>query len=230
MSVGETRTANKIDVAEIGRIIGSVWPDSSINSERIVGVLNDADHSTMVFVTEGIIAGFVDGFLTTSIEGVKRWELDLLAVHPDFQRRGIASALVTANAEVGKSMGAEIARGLVAVDNVGSQRAFTKCGYKTDGVTCELRVAVDARLFPAIIVGNDRSPIIAVRTINYIGLWVEGEQNKIGLAKGLIELSSGKYDLVGAVLPTQKVQNILDSESMGFEKVGRYQWWQRPLR
>ena len=127
-------------------------------------------------------------------------------------------------------MGAEIARGLVAVDNIGSQRAFAKCGYETDGVICELMVAVDARLFPAIIVGNDRSPIIAVRTINYTGLWVEGEQNKIGLAKGLIELSSGQYDLVGAVLPTQKAQNLSDAESMGFEKVGRFQWWLRPLR
>ena len=45
-------------------------------------------------------------------------------------------------------MGAEIARGLVAVDNIGSQRAFAKCGYETDGVICELMIAVDAGLFP----------------------------------------------------------------------------------
>ena len=68
-------------------------------------------------------------------------------------------------------------------------------------------------------------------TINYCGLWVEGEQIKIGLAKGLIELSNGNYDLVGAVHTySEGAEPDSDAEAMGFEKVGRYQWWQRPLR
>src|SRR4051812_12129153 len=141
MNVGEIRTAKITDIVEIGRIIVAVWPDSTVNTYRIEKVLNDPTHLTMVYEIKEQVVGFADGFLTTSGDGIKRWELDLLAVHPDFQRRGIASALVTANTEIGKSMGAEIARGLVAVDNIGSQRAFSKSGYETNGVVCELMIA-----------------------------------------------------------------------------------------
>ena len=49
MSVGESsRTANLIDVAEIGQIKVAVWPDSSANTDRIANILNDPTHSTMV--------------------------------------------------------------------------------------------------------------------------------------------------------------------------------------
>ncbi len=229
MNAVEIRSANAEDVENIAEIMKAVWTESSISNERILGVLGDSAHSTMVAVCEGRVVGFVDGFLTVSQSGLKRWELDLLAVHPDFQRRGIASTLVTANTQEGQLMGAEIARGLIAVSNIGSQRAFSKSGYETDAVICELMVASDVKS-PE---GSDldiEAAIIAVRTINYSGLWVEGNQNKAGLEKGLRQLSIGPYDLVGAVVPSEQTQNIVDAEALGFEKVGRYEWWQRPLK
>lgn len=140
MNAVEIRNANSDDITAVAETMNSVWPESSVSSERIMGVLADRSHSTMVAVCEGRVVGFVDGFLTVSQDGLKRWELDLLAVHPDFQRRGIASALITANTQNGQVMGAELARGLVAVGNVGSQRAFAKSGYETDSAICELMV------------------------------------------------------------------------------------------
>ncbi len=230
MSVGEIRMASMIDVAEIGRIKVTVWPDNSANTYKIANILNDPTHSTMVFVFEDQVVGFVDGFLTTSIEGMKRWELDLLAVHPNFQRRGIASALITANTEVGKSMGAEIARGLVAVDNIGSQKAFAKAGYETDNLICELMIASEINQREELNEVDNDTMIIPVKTMIYNGLWVEGKRSKIGFGRALNQVVNSDTELAGAVVPADDIQMIDDVQSMGFEKIGRYQWWQRPLR
>lgn len=229
MKAFEIRRAYSEDVAKIAEIMKSVWPESTISTVRIIGVLEDAAHSTMVAVCEGGVVGFVDGFRTVSQDGTKRWELDLLAVHPDFQRRGIASALVMANTQNGQTMGAEVARGLVAVGNIGSQRAFAKSGYETDGVICELMVASDTKFRSEGRQIGGEAAVIAVRTINYRGLWVEGDQNRAGLEKGLGQSPNSTFDLVGAVMPSDQTQNIMDAEALGFEKVGRFQWWKRPL-
>ncbi len=230
MSVDEIRGAKITDVIEIKRIIDAVWPDNEITTNRIEGVLNDPNHSTMVFVTEGVIAGFVDGFLTISSEGTNRWELDLLAVHPDFQRRGIASTLVTSNTTIGKLMGAEIARGLVAVDNIGSQKSFAKSGYETNNVVCELMIASEINQIEEVTEVDNNTLIILVNTMNYSGLWVEGKRSKIGFVSALKQVAEVGTDLAGAVVPSDESAVIADALSLGFEKVGRYQWWQRPLR
>lgn len=230
MSIGEIRTAKLMDVIEIKWVLDAVWPDNEITAKRVEGVLSDPTHSTMVYEIEGQVVGFADGFLTTSSDGIKRWELDLLAVHPNFQRRGIASALVTANTEFGQSRGTVIARGLVAIDNVGSQKAFAKSGYETDGIVCELMVASRTiQLSDITDIGEDTT-IIPVQTMNYTGLWVEGKRSKAGLADGLRDLPDSAYDLAGAVIPAGNTSEIDDALSLGYEKVGRYQWWQRPLK
>jgi len=230
MNAGNIRTAKITDVVDILRVIGAVWPDNEITTKRVEGVLSDPTHSTMVFEVEKQVVGFVDGFWTTSDEGIKRWELDLLAVHPKFQRRGIASALVTANTEVGQSKGAAIARGLVAVDNVGSQKAFAKSGYETDGVVCELMISSDGKQVSDMTDSDLGTTIIPVQTMNYTGLWVEGKRSKAGLRQAIGQVLNSDNDLAGAVIPSDESHVIDDALSLGYEKVGRYQWWQRPLK
>ncbi len=122
-----------------------------------------------------------------------------------------------------------MARGLVAIDNVGSQRAFARCGYETDGVICELLVAFKLQATKPIIVLNRMSGFIQVNTINYSGLWIEGQKNtKPHWKKALKHLASNQDDLVGMVVPMHE-KIAQEAISLGFERVGRYQWWQRPL-
>lgn len=56
--------------------------------------------------------------MTYTLEGLARWEVDLLAVHPDFRGKGIAAQLVSPITKTGKARGANFARGLVEVENM----------------------------------------------------------------------------------------------------------------
>lgn len=229
MNSFEVQKAHTNHANGIGDIIKAVWPDSEVNINRIENVLDDPLHSTIVVVVDDDLAGFVDGFMTTSVNGVRRWEVDLLAVRPDYQRRGIASALVEAGTIEGRARGAELARGLVAVDNTGSQKSFTHCGYRTDGTKYDLIVCSSRSHEPSRGNEEEKAYILPVKTINYTGFWIEGELNLKSLEEGKRRLATTDFDVVGAVTPENQNKLIQDGIAIGYERIGRYQWWQRPL-
>ena len=154
MNSFEVQKAHRNNANGIGEVIKTVWPDSDVNVKRIENVLDDPVHSTIVAVLDGDLAGFVDGFMTTSVNGIRRWEVDLLAVRPDYQRRGIASVLVQASTNEGRARGAAVARGLVAVNNVGSQKSFSHCGFDPDKNQC---------IIDLVLLRSDRILIVSLR-------------------------------------------------------------------
>jgi ribosomal protein S18 acetylase RimI-like enzyme len=229
MSKYEVRSATVEDAEAIGGIIKAVWPDSEINIGRIESVIRNTNHSTMVASIEGVLAGFVDGFMTTSVDSSRRWEVDLLAVDPQYQRRGIAGSLVIANTQEGFQRGATLARGLVAVDNVGSQKSFERCGYKLDGTICDLFVCTSRSHGSPEQIEITTASIFAVQTMNYSGLWIEGDRVPKSFEQGKLQLATTDCDLVGAVIPENDQELIQESQKIGYERVGRFQWWLRPL-
>lgn len=124
MSDLQIRQANEHDAAAVGAIMEAVWPENPPNVDRITRVVNDHHHAILVGMVGGRVVGFVDGFITETADSAARWEIDLLAVQPAFQRRGIASALVEACTQAAIERRVVLARGLVAVGNTGSERAF----------------------------------------------------------------------------------------------------------
>ncbi len=229
MNTFEVQKAHTNHAKAIGDVIKAVWPDSDINVNRIENVLDDPVHSTMIVVVEEDVVGFVDGFMTTSMDGIQRWEVDLLAVRPEYQRRGIASALIEAITTEGRVSGAELARGLVAVDNTGSQKSFSHCGYDTDGTRCDLLVCSSRSHETSSDNEEKTAYIFPVKTMNYTGLWIEGELNLKSLEQGKRQLATTDFDVVGVIIPESQNNLIRDGFAIGYEKIGRFQWWQRPL-
>jgi GNAT superfamily N-acetyltransferase len=180
---------------------------------------------TQVAIVEHAVVGFIDGFSTISITGLQRWEVDLLAVRPDVQHRGIAKQLIQANSTAGHELGVDMSRSLIQVDNAGSMKAFSDCGYRAENDVSGLYVlnhytpASSANLLP-----NDMN-LIYVNTINYRGLWVEGELSAEGLDVANRERNQCSLDIIGVVISLRQTRSIRVADSAGYNFIGQYRYW-----
>ncbi len=219
------RSATKVDVEAILDVKQAVWPEEASSVDYVIGVLNQPDHITLVAVIEGLVVGFVDGFLTLASDGIRRWEVDLLAVHPAYRGRGIATALVRAHTQAGVAIGAVNGRALIAVDNTASQYTFAHCGYRTS-IEEEYGLFVssaDINHSTAIPSGLHLIPVI---TINYRGLWIEGELSDGGFKLAQHIRTRYGWDVAGAVISLKESNAIRAANKAGFTLVGHYQPWQ----
>ncbi|MDQ4074960.1 MAG: GNAT family N-acetyltransferase [Chloroflexota bacterium] len=216
------RLARPGDAVGIVGVMRRVWPEEAVSLAHLVEVLKKGQRATLVAVQGDRIAGLVDCFETWTGAGRRRWEVDLLAVHPDFQGQGIGGRLVAAGTERGRAWGAVVARALVATDNVASQRTFARCGYCTDGV--EHAVYLSTR--PAVRHSElDARPGISVSTLRYNGLWVEEPWTIERLVAAQSVRQDESLDMVGAVISLDDIQGIRSAKQAGFKLVGHYHWW-----
>jgi len=220
------RVAGKDDVETIIDIVRKVWPDSDVHREAVWSAIRQ-DHATLLAEVDGQAAGFVDGFVTTSFTGERRWEVDLLAVAPQFQGQGIGRQLIGEHILYGQENRATYTRGLIEIQNVASQRAFARCGFQSDVSVCGLYIAS----VPLDLNGQAQlsKHLIPVHTINYKGWWLEGEQtaNALSNARGFIQ--PDVYDLVGTLIPLTSSESIEQAVENGYELAGHYQFWRRAL-
>lgn len=174
-------------------------------------------HETVVAVDGDLVVGFVVGFTTLSERGEHRLEVDLLAVDPAWQGRGIGRELVRCLTEIDTD--ADFARALIRVGNVGSERAFAACGYAPEVTTTILYVAsAEGR---DIHIKVDGLHLIPVETFTYSGVWLEGQHTSENLRLARHGIGQG---IVGAVIPSADAL-ILAPEAAGFERISEYRWW-----
>eukprot|EP01102_Stenamoeba_stenopodia_P005524 TRINITY_DN1628_c0_g1_i2.p1 TRINITY_DN1628_c0_g1~~TRINITY_DN1628_c0_g1_i2.p1 ORF type:complete len:282 (-),score=42.98 TRINITY_DN1628_c0_g1_i2:222-1067(-) len=246
------RRATSEDAEAIREVCHSVWKDTSSDRwllERIQRVLllqSDNKRITLVCVLDTrVVVGFVDGFSTRGKDAVEeRWELDLLAVDPSYQRRGIASRLVSSFVEQSNRLAsnpqADTVRALVAIDNIASQRTFQKCGFSTDGQPQQLMIhnrsqSQSTQQKHTSTTNNHSYHLIEVDTINYCGVWIEGATTIEEFEAPLSLLSQQQEDEINLVTPELIGAVIANNEatksaaSAGYEAVGTYQWWKRSL-
>ncbi len=207
------------DAPELARLIHMIWPDDNPDPARIARVSLDSSKLTLIEEAAGQMVGFVAAFPTISVEGTRRWEVDLLGVHPDYRNRGIARQLVSVATEAGRDHGAQVARALIRIGNTASLNTFFRCGFTLNPTVRNLYVADgEGADSPVLLPGLH---LVPVETLTYAGTWVEGA---LSLDNLFFSRAVGS-GTVGALIPA----DALDAAAAGFECVSQMQWVIRTL-
>ena len=215
------------DIEQIVSVKQRVWPQEPARIGHIQSALTHPQHAVVAARWNGNLVGFADGFLTRSAAGQWRWEVDLLAVAPKFQGRGLGTRLVAASLEAGARKGAQVARGLVGLDNLASQRVFVRCGFSIfpQELTLYVSTGCDGLWVNETVEGH----FIEVQTFNYRGLWLEESRTESTLASAGYACRSRNLDLAGVLIPSADAQTIQTARRLGYSRIGRYQWWVKDL-
>lgn len=221
------KPATPADAPGIAAVKSRVWPAETADPARISTAITDPAHAAFVAVDGETVVGFADGFSTRSREGQNRWEVDLLAVDPDYQGRKLGFRLVEACTLAGRERGAILARGLIHIENIASQKTFARYGYTVDETICNLRVCTEAT--PSPVAPPDGLHLLVVNTFGYRGLWLEGDLSEAGFIAAKSTLCAGQHDVAGAIIPAAQTEINAIAEEQGFEPVGTYQWWKLNL-
>lgn len=221
------RQASLADVVSIQQVKYAVWPsENPPQPNTVIAALETPSHQTLLALAGSELAGFVSCFVTSSAAGNARWEIDLLAVHPHFRRKGVASELLkTAVSSLPPE--ATLSRGLIEVSNIGSQRSFARHGFQTDGVGYNLYISATTPYASATC--PPETHLVPVNTLNYRGIWIEGVLSAEALAAGQAERLRQKVDVVGILIREDDIENNEQAQQSQFESVGRYQWWELRL-
>ncbi len=205
-----------------------VWSNELIIPDQFQLCLNQPTHCVHMACVEdnSQIVGYISGFMTRTAQDQKRWEVDLLAVHPDYRGRGIAQALVRSSVQAGKGQGAAFSRALTQVDNYAVHSTFGRVGFTTGRVISELLVSHGNRQPKSA--PQSEAYLIPVETLTYRGVWVENDYSEAALQAGQIETSRCGCDVTGVVIPTENTVEIAAASRLGYETGGQYIWWKLP--
>ncbi len=116
--------------------------DSMTTEMRLAMMRTDSYDPTMdivVVAPDGRLAGYTMVFISAaenSLTGRKDGYTDPVAVHPDFQRMGLARALLLAGLAMLKARGMDTARLGTSADNIPMQKAAQAAGFNLTGRTC----------------------------------------------------------------------------------------------
>ena len=111
--------------------------DSPYTPPGILAVMRRPEHYTYVACLGGITVGFCSCFETPSDEG-SRLEIDLLGVMPEHRGHGLAAGLIGYGVAEARQRGASRFRGVVAAQNLASQRAFQRAGLAPSPTPCTM--------------------------------------------------------------------------------------------
>lgn len=188
------------DAPELARLLQACELDDNPNAARIASVILGTTRTTLVETADdGALVGFVDSFMTISPEGLPRWEVDLLGVHPNYRGRGIAQRLINASVEAGQERGAGFFRAIVKVDNHPSLAAFKRCGFAADEMIRDLYVSDQIVDQPEALSAS--AHLISVCTLTYSGIWVEGENSLVAFRCAQFLRAKYGWDIAGALAP-----------------------------
>ena len=199
-----------------------VWSDEALTPDQFSLCIKQPTHRVHIACPD-IVVGYVSGFMTRTAKGGKRWEVDLLAVHPDYRGQGIAQALVRASVQAGKEQGAAFSRALTQVENHAVHSTFQRVGFTTEHIVCELFVSSANR--EDELASQSVAHLIPVNTLTYNGIWIEADYSEAALKAGQHKRSQLSYDVAGVVIPIDSTDEIATAKQLGYEIINQYIWW-----
>jgi N-acetylglutamate synthase-like GNAT family acetyltransferase len=230
------RKATPADVPGIATVTRDVW-----GQDILPDVCEEQTHCQVcaLYIVEeaGDIAGFVSAFLTVDNVGNRRWEVDLLAVRPASQGQRLGQQMVEAACWDAQELTVPFARAAIRVDNIASQKTFTRAGFKTDEQVHKLLLWSPAHDGSPIIYGGSVT-FVPVNTLTYRGLWLEGlttykvdkqEQRKaVQIARSLIAWE-GRHN-IGAMIPAEEYHRLAPDLLEAAQLQGEYYWYTKTIR
>lgn len=219
----EIRVATEGDAPAIAAINNAVFPKAETTAEHVAAVLRTNHRATQVATVGNQVVGFVDGFATPRDKGAV-WNVDLLAVHPDFHGNRLGRLLIARNFAAGLHR-TPTARALIHVDNLASQRAFLACGFTVQSAVCTLVVKPIAHPPKAVTLCPPHGvKLLPITTLNYSGSWVEPAQ--AGQKAAAVTLCTER-SMMGIVIPMTHQHYLASALRADFVSIGPYQWWTR---
>ena len=209
------------DATTVATVIAQSLGDT-VQSEHIQSVIAEDDHASFVAVDDEQVIGFVDGFLTIAQDGTRRWELDLLGVHPDYQGQGAGKKLIETFTNAASQYGATVVRALVATDNTPMQAAMTKTGYERLSATYELHISSASG---KVINSPETAHLIPVNTFTYRGIWLESDITQTAIDAATALRANYGWDVVGAVVSQNDIATLNTLCAAEFTLIKTFHWW-----
>lgn len=225
------REATLTDVQGIATIARDVWEQDILPDVYRAHVEEDTC-ALWVATEHGQVAGFASAFLTV-VADRRRWEIDLVAVRPASQGRGLGTRLVRRVTEAGQPYAVSLSRALIRVDNVPSQRAFESVGFTSDRRRHRLLLwspepADDATPYAGPVT------LVPVDALTYRGLWIEDltsvpaeEQRRAVKAARSIIAQENRLN-TGALIPIDAEHPLPSDLRHQATMQGEYHWFIRP--
>ena len=151
-------------------ILQEAWGDSLL-FDIFINHISSSEHQVFVADDTGEIAGFLSAFLLPT--QTPRWEIDLLAVRPTSQGKGIGTSLVEQALTYGANLAVPLATASIRVKNYASQQVFSKAGFATDAHARNLFLW-NPLSYKCSTNVPETVQFIPVDTLTYRGLWIEG--------------------------------------------------------
>lgn len=219
------------DVDGIAEVIRNVWK-LEIDVPYVQKLINSKKQLSWVAIDEGKVCGFVSSFLTTVQGGVRRWEVDLLAVEPAAQGQGLGPKLVEATTQDGKAFNVKFSRALVRANNTYAHKVFERSGFTNTGQFYNMYLWQPAES-DAQAPTRAVTSLIPVDTLTYRGVWIEGldaeftseADCKLMVAAARAMAFRDGRDNASTLIPAGK--NLPESVMQDASFQGQYQWWRR---
>ncbi|MBN1994218.1 MAG: GNAT family N-acetyltransferase [Anaerolineae bacterium] len=231
--MSKIRRATLKDIDGLAAVVQAVWGEA-LDFGLCRAHLKSDTTTVWVAAADKKIVGFVSAFLTRGQHNVRRWEVDLLAVRPASRGRQIGQKLVEATWQDARQRQVNLARAVVRIDNIASQRTFERAGYLTDGQVYKLFLW-SPEAGDGVNTYLKNVTLVPVDTLTYRGLWIEGlagggvsadEQRQAVKTAQILLAQQGRLTTGALIAAADEVHLAADLRATAILH-GEFHWWQK---